>query len=203
MTFNLTRAKVFNRGIPPTAFLQELVEWGKTAPAEIFERNPHFDIYSKVKAELGPIDEPLRRRAIMLEVLRVLAGFESEWDWKEGVDTSRLGDTTPENAEAGAWQVSYDSRRLDQSLQLCLQRAAVHDGVTFQRKIKFDHAFAMEYEARLLRIDVKDFHRLHNGPLYKGEERIAIRRSLRGPEQSIYPWLSQLAVNEFMQLLAA
>lgn len=197
MKFFATKARVLNRGVPPDSFLTELVEWGKSAPEEIFSPNPLNDIYSKTKPELGPWKDALDRRAAMLEVMRVLAGFESSWDWKEGVDTSRLGADTNENSEAGAWQVSYDARRLNPDLLTLLKDKGIANSVDFQRKMKFDHPLAMEFVARLMRYNTK-----HNGPLYKGSERDAIRRSLRGAEHSIYPWLSKAAVNEFKELLA-
>lgn len=195
MTFNETKSRVLNRGTPPESFLQELVAWGKSAPDDIFAPNPLADIYSKVKPELGPWTSPLHRRAVMLEAMRVLAGFESSWDWKEGVDTSRLGNDTPENAEAGAWQVSWDARHLFPSLLLSSNR--IDDGIKFQRSMKFNHPLAMEFVSRLMRANTK-----HNGPLYKGSERDAIRFSLRGPEHSIYPWLRREAVAEFEALLS-
>lgn len=197
MTFRETKQKVFNRGVPPDEFLAELVNWARSAPDEIFEPNPLNDIYSKVAPELGPYTSFTHRRAVMLEVMRVLAGFESSWDWQEGVDTSRLGSDTPENSEAGAWQVSYDARRLAPVLAKMLRDRGISDGVTFQRKMKFDHPLAMEFVARLMRHNTK-----HNGPLYKGDERSIIRRSLRGEEHSIYPWLSREAVWEFEELLS-
>lgn len=196
MNFHETKRPVFNRGIAPDDFLRELVEWGRSAPDDIFEVNPLRDIYAKVKPELGPYESRTHRKAVMLEVMRVLAGFESSWDWKEGVDTSRLGDDTPENSEAGAWQVSYDARRLAPELAKMLRDRGIHDGITFQRKMKFDHPLAMEFVARLMRHNTR-----HNGPLYKGDERNIIRRSLRGEEHSIYPWLSREAVREFEGLL--
>lgn len=197
MVFKHTKAVVHNRGAPPNSFLQELVEWGKTAHESIFAPNTNWDIYSKVKPELGPFESPLHRRAVMLEVMRVLAMFESSGDWKEGVDTSRLGGDTPENSEAGAWQVSYDARDKAPELSELLARKGITNGVQFQQQTKFDHQLAMEFVARLMRHNTK-----HNGPLYKGEERNAIRRSLRGPEHSIYPWLSRASVKEFQSLLA-
>lgn len=197
MNFHETKRKVFNRGIAPDAFLTEMVEWARTAPDDIFTPNPLNDIYAKVKPELGPYESLTHRKAVMLEVMRVLAGFESSWDWKEGVDTSRLGSDTPENSEAGAWQVSYDARRIHPDLTALLALEGVHDGVAFQRKMKFNHPLAMEFVARLMRFNTK-----HNGPLYKGDERNAIRSSLRGAEHSIYPWLSRESVKEFEALLA-
>jgi len=199
MQFNETKARVHDHGGPPDEFLTELVEWARSAHDEIFARTETVgsrDIYNKVFAELGPYENLLHRKAVMLEVMRVLAGFESSWDWKEGVDVSRLGIDTPENAEAGAWQVSYDSRHLAPGLWTLLLAHDVKNGVTFQKAMKFDHPLAMEYVACLMRHNTK-----HNGPLYKGDERLAIRRSLRNPEHSIYPWLSHNAVLEFESLL--
>ena len=190
-------AKVYNRGRAPLPFLLEMVEWAKKADDSIFALNDRKDIYSKVYPELGPYISILHRKAIMLEVMRVLAGFESSWKWTEGVDTSRLGNDTPENSEAGAWQVSYDARRLDVSLGVFLINRSIKDGVKFQQVMKFDHPTAMEFVAKLLRVNTR-----HNGPLYKGDERLAIRASLRGAEHSIYPWLRREAVAEFEAALA-
>src|SRR5262245_41449497 len=88
-TFVRTLRKVFNRGSPKAEFLQELVAWGKTAPDEIFVDKPgnKKDVYASVITELGPFGDITHRRACMLEVMRVLAGFESSWNWNEGVDT--------------------------------------------------------------------------------------------------------------------
>lgn len=195
--FAATKAKVLNRGRAPDAFLQEMVDWAKTAPDDIFAPNALSDIYSKIKPELGPWKSLLHRKAAMLEVMRVLALFESSGDWTEGVDTSRLGGDTPENSEAGAWQVSYDARHLAPELKELLIRNGISSGVRFQQAMKFNHPLAMEFVARLMRYNTK-----HNGPLYKGKERDAIRRSLRGAEHSIYPWLSKAAVAEFENLLS-
>lgn len=190
--YGACKARVFNRGIPPDSFLDKLIEWGKKAPDDIFAPNTEADIYGKVKAELGPWENLQHRKAAMLEVMRVLAGFESSWSWTEGVDTSRTGGDTPENSEAGAWQVSYDARHIHPELLTLLETRGIRNGIEFQRAIKFDHPLAMEFVARLMRHNTK-----HNGPLYKGEERRAIRSSLRGAEHSIYPWLSRAAVAEF------
>jgi hypothetical protein len=129
--------------------------------------------------------------------MRVLAGFESSWNWTEGIDLSRAGADTPENSEAGAWQVSFGSRHFGADLQKLLDAYAVTNGINFQNAMKFNHPLAMSYVSRLLRHSTKE-----NGPLYKGSERNAIRESLRGAEQSIYPWLSRAAVAEFEALLS-
>lgn len=197
MTFTAAKSKVLNRGVPPDSFLTELVLWGRSAPDEIFAPNDRVDIYNKVRHELGPWTSPLHRRAVMLEVMRVLAGFESSWKWTEGVDTSKDVANNDENAEAGAWQVSYDARKFDVSLRTLLTTNGVTSGRSFQAKMKSNHALAMEFVSRLMRFTTK-----HNGPLYKDDERSSIRPSLRDPVHSIYPWLRREAVNEFVSLLS-
>jgi hypothetical protein len=120
----------------------------------------------------------------MLEVLRVLAGFESSWNWKAGVDTTNPTSTTPETIEAGAWQVSANSMAFGPELkELVRDRVGSLDGNDFQDAMKQDHQLAMEYAARLLRRTVK-----HHGPVVRRE---------------IDPWLRRDAVVEFQTLLDA
>jgi hypothetical protein len=198
--FAKTLKQVFNRGRPKPAFLQELVAWAKTAPEEIFTDQPgnKKDVYSSVTTELGPFEDITHRKACMLEIMRVLAGFESSWDFNEGIDTSRESEDTPENSEAGAWQVSADSLRLGQDLKDLVKReVGSFNGVEFQRAMKANHPLAMEYIARLMR-----HTRMANGPLYKGSERNKLSPKVRAQEQSIYPWLSRDAVAEFQAFLA-
>lgn len=196
MNFVDTKAMVFNRGIPSDSFLTGLVEYLRLVPDSVFQPDKENDVFAKAASYLGPYEDLKHRRAVMAEVMRVLAMFESSGDWTEGVDTSRLGEDTPENAEAGAWQVSYDSRKLHPELLATLQKQAIDNGIQFQQRMKFDHAFAVDYTARML-----SHNAMHNGPLYKGEERIVIRKSLRGEQHSIYPWLRRTAVAEFRRLL--
>lgn len=202
MIFRAAFSKVFNRGVPPHAFLNEMVTWAKSAPDEIFDRTPtvgNKDIYNKVKGDLGPYENLIHRKAVMLEGMRVLAGFESTWNWLEGVDTSRSSRTTKENAEAGAWQTSYNARKLHPSIRDLLARYDVNDGIEFQVKAKHNHVFAMELVARLLRVNTQ-----HNGPLYRGAERKRTwpnRPKLWEEKESIYPWLNRDAVAEFVKAL--
>ena len=69
---------------PPNAFLDELVAWGRIAPDEIFEPRGHNNVYLAVFSSLGPYKDNAHRRAVMLEVMRVLAGYESSWNWEGG-----------------------------------------------------------------------------------------------------------------------
>lgn len=182
MTYQALKSRVKNRGFPPDLFLDELIAWGKTAPDEIFTKNQYHDIYSSVFGALGPWRNDLHRRAVMLEVLRVLAGFESSWDWDEGVDTTNLTSITPETIEAGAWQNSANSMNLAPELEaLILARIGTTDGNVFQMTMKSDHTLAMEYTARLLRHTVD-----HHGPV---------------KHHHIDAWLRKDSVEEFIALL--
>lgn len=140
MKYIATKQHVFNRGVPPDDFLDQLLAWGKQAPDEIFAQNAFSDIYSSVKNTLGPWKDLHHRRAVMLEVMRVLAGFESSWNWNAGRDTNNPTSTTPETIEGTL------------------------DGNDFQKAMKENHNLAMEYVARLLRRTVK-----HNGPVLRHE----------------------------------
>lgn len=185
MNFVAAKAKVLNRGVPPDSFLSELVAWGRDADAEIFAPNPNpKDIYSYVLPILGPWLNLLHRRAAMLEVMRVHAGFESSWNWNEGVDvTNETSMLHLEGQETGAWQVSFDSTYLGDG---AMKPFAVAHGIgtpgSFIPAMKEYHALAMEYYARLIRVSIA-----WAGPLKRGE---------------INPWLSRAAVEEFQTLLS-
>jgi hypothetical protein len=182
MIYKATKQHVHNRGVPPDHFLDQLVAWGKSAPEDIFAPNSTKDVYSNVRGALGPWTGPRHRRAVMLEVLRVLAGFESSWKWNEGRDVTNKTSVTPDTIEAGAWQVSANSMHFGQELKdLVLAKAGSLDGNDFQRAMKQNHLLAMEYIARLLRRTVN-----HNGPV---------------KHHRIDPWLRKDAVMEFISLL--
>jgi hypothetical protein len=77
-----------------------------------------------MEGALGPWIGLLHRKAVMCEVLRVEAAFESDWKWNEGVDiTNQHSMTHIEGQETGAFQVSADSMRFDTSLIDCVDRA--------------------------------------------------------------------------------
>lgn len=199
-TYKETKRTVYNRGAAPDIFLDELVEWGRKAPDEIFAPNNRYDIYNKASHELGPWTDLIHRKAVMLEVLRCLAAFESSFDWNEGIDTSRASRDTPENSEAGAWQVSYDARHIAPELKAFLIANRIADGLKFQREMKVNHELAMEFITRALRYSTK-----MNGPLYRGDERRNTwpnRPRLWDEKESIYPWLNREAVGEFRGFLS-
>ncbi|WP_217897001.1 hypothetical protein [Granulicella rosea] len=178
-----SKQRVDNRGVPPDAFLDELIAWGRTAPEDLFTPSAHKDVYANVEHALGPWSGIEQRRAAMLEVMRVLAGFESSWNWDAGRDMTNPRSVAAATMEAGAWQISADSMHFGKDLRaLVLRQVGTLDGNDFQRATKQNHPFAMEYVARLLRITVN-----HNGPV---------------KDHKIDPWLRKDAVAEFLQLLA-
>ena len=178
MSHTATKQHVANRGIPPDDFLDQLIAWGKQAPDEIFAPNTQSDVYSSIFNTLGPWQGIPHRRAVMLEVMRVLAGFESSWKWTEGVDTTNKTSVTSDTIEAGAWQVSANSMNFGKELKdLVRGKIGTLDGNAFQKAMKTDHPLAMEYIARLLR---RTTH--HNGPVLRHE---------------IDHWLRRDAVAEF------
>lgn len=182
-TFIATKESVFNRGTAPDDFLNELVDWCLQAPDEIFLRNENHDIYSQVFEELGSWEDLTHRKAAMLEVLRVLGGFESSWNWREGRDITNPGSNTSCTEEAGIFQCSGNSMGFDPSLKALLKSVSGKtDCDTFRAVSKSNHAFAIEYCARLLRFTVN-----HHGPVKRKE---------------INSWLSREAVEEFKQFLS-
>jgi|SRR3954463_6169966 len=182
MAYKATKQRVHSRGVPPDSFLDQLVVWGKTAPEDIFLPNAGKDIYSNVFHSLGPWQDLRHRRCVMLEVMRVLAGFESSWNWNTGRDTTNSTSVTPDTIEAGAWQVSANSMGFGPELKALVHaRVGSLKGNDFQRAMKQNHPLAMEYIARLLRRTVN-----HNGPVKRHE---------------IDQWLHKDAVAEFRDLL--
>jgi hypothetical protein len=182
MSYTATKQQVANRGVPPNDFLDQLVAWGKGAPDDIFGPNDVSDVYSSIMNTLGPWQAPPHRRAVMLEVMRVLAGFESSWNWNEGRDVTNATSVTAETIEAGTWQVSANAMHFGQELKDLVQtKVGTLDPIAFQKAMKKDHPLAMEFIARLLR---RTTH--HNGPVLRHE---------------IDPWLRRDAVAEFQALM--
>ncbi len=188
MNFNATRTRVEDQGLPPIAFLTELVGWGRKADATIFApNNEPNDVYNVLRPILGPWTSPNHRRAAMLELMRVHAGFESGWDWSEGVDTTnRRSVANKTGQETGIFQVSFDSEWLGHGAMKPF--AVQHDIETpdkFIPAMKQSHELAMEYYARLMRINYR-----WAGPV------------IRETGDSVRQWLSRAACAEFETLLS-
>ena len=176
-----------------SAFLPELVTWANTAPVDIFAKNNNSDdIYARVKPFLGPFEDNEHRRAIMLEVLRVLGGIESDWKWTEGADGSAGSNRELNEIETGLFQVSSNSMAHGRDLRaLVVRRVGSDKDSKFIEAMKADHALAMEYIARLLRHTCRA-----NGPL-------EIFPPGRTPDpDNVYQYLDRKAVEEFQAVLS-
>lgn len=173
-SFNYCLTPVRTHGAPPVSFLNELLDIATTLPDEIFAPNAsqgNHDIYNLVAPMLGPWTSLLHRKAAMLEVLRVDGAFESDWHWNEGADTT-AGPETPAETETGLWQASFNSVTFDPSLAACVNRHC--GGVSAQLFIpamKSDHAFAVEYVARLFRFNTR-----WSGPSNRGWIQACVNR---------------------------
>jgi hypothetical protein len=198
MTFSATLAPVFNRGTPPDDFLTELVAWSKTADDLIFAPNDNnADIYSLIAPKLADADLDLnrfvwrggipQRKAAMMEAMRVHAGFESSWNWNEGVDTTNQTSMSQIVCqETGVFQVSANSMNFDESLPACVDASlGTHDPQTFIDGMKSNHALAIEYYARLVRFSVR-----WAGPLM-------------GSPAPVARYVSKAAMAEFQALIGA
>lgn len=163
-TYLHTKAKVAEQGEPPDSFLDVVITCAKAWPEEIIAANAvPDDIYARMRPSLGPWTGLLHRRAVMCEVLRVDSGFESGWNFNEGRDTT-AGPETPYEEETGILQVSANSLNFDPSLTLCFHHYFPGGGVQqFIDGMKSNHAFALEYAARLFRFDTR-----WSGPCNRG-----------------------------------
>jgi hypothetical protein len=142
-------------GCPPNSFLDQIIDTINQIDDEVFAPNDRYDIYSVMLGSLGPYGDITHRRAVMCEVLRVQAGFESDWNWDEGVDVTNPNSVAHKKGqETGAFQVSFDSTEFDQSLLDCLSRYTGKTDVdTFISSMKSNHPLAVEYCVRLLRFN--------------------------------------------------
>ncbi|MCQ0986616.1 hypothetical protein [Jiella marina] len=196
-----TRETVYNRGRAPESFLDFIIDWAKQAPDALFEYNDNPDVYSWVRYKLGPWKEGsdfLRhRKAVMLEVLRTLCGFESSWDWEEGIDQS-ANDGKPyerdeDEWEAGILQASSNTLRQYAPCRIYAQSfgIGVEDHTKFREFSMKKGIFPIQYGAIILRQTYR-----HHGPLKRTEN------NTRNPlKSSIHPYLSVDAVDEFERFL--
>lgn len=183
-TNSVVFSPVYNRGPAPIDFINNLVNWAKNADDEIFNWNANYDIYSHVRQDLGPWQGVQHRKAVMLEVLRVLGGYESSWNWQAEHDITNPASTNDCTKEAGIFQCSANSMAFDSSLKELLKSiSGKTDCKTFRDITKSNKYFAIEYCARLLRFTIN-----HHGPIKRYD---------------IHPWLSKEAVQEFASLLSS
>ncbi len=195
--FPALNAAVYNRGPAPIEFLDTLVSTVRNLPDEVFSESYRSKTEPDVFEFLGYDSTVLvpnltMRKAFICEVLRVLGGFESSWNWSEGRDTANADSNTWPEFEAGVFQCSANSMNFDPSLKECLDRhfggpgrATIGGQNDISRRFitytKASPSFAIEYCARLLRFTVR-----HHGPLLR---------------QEIVPWLRPDCIQAFFELL--
>lgn len=194
------KSEITNRGAPPDSFLDELITWGKSEDLTVFDRNATpVDIYSLIKPKLGPWEatqgEPIpfiwHRRAALMEAMRVHAGFESSWNWREGVDTANATSIRNiEGQETGIFQVSHDSLNLDKSGELKKWLSghlstSVDSPKEFIAAMKSYHQFALAYYARLVRQNIRWAGPLLHGLIIKdlNPEAVVEFRNILNPKQ--------------------
>jgi hypothetical protein len=154
--------KIHNRGIPKPDVVDEIIFIVEDFPDSCFEPNEKHDIYTNVKEELGPWRSIKHRRAVMIEVLVVLAGFESSWNWKAGIDTTNPSSFKNKcNEESGLFQCSGNSKGFDARLKKLM---GLMDCKKWIDKTKRDHVFAVEWATILLRNTTE-----HHGPVKRKE----------------------------------
>ncbi len=177
------KSPVHNRGGAPDSFLNTLVSWAASAPEEIFDpkyRGNEPDVYEKFQYfrlknpdrdfPIMRVESSLYRRAVMCEVLRVLAGFESSWRQREGRDVTNPSSNTAATEEAGWFQCSANSVNFHSSLKDLFNEWALYSmknnwkdmnasGKTFIEMTKEIPEYAIEHCARLLRFTIR-----HHGP---------------------------------------
>lgn len=192
--YRATKQQVYTRGIAPDKFLDTIIAWAKEVREHsnmiLFGTNNFPDIYSLVhpmlapwKGEPGSPEFLLHRCAVMLEVMRCHAGFESSWNWNEGVDRSNPKSINdPERAESGIFQVSYDSTRLHPDLKTMAIKYDFDSTGKFIWVMKNNHDIALSYYALLVRYNIR-----WAGPLR---------------DKKIFPYLRRDAVTEFETFLS-
>lgn len=195
--FPILQIPVHNRGPAPIEFLDTLVNTIRNLPDEVFSPEYRSKTEPDVFEFLGYDSTVLvpnlaMRKAFICEVLRVLGGFESSWNWTEGRDVTNPSSNTLSTEEAGVFQCSANSMNFDPSLKECLDRhfggpgrASVGSQNDISRRFisytKASPSFAIEYCARLLRFTIR-----HHGPLLRRE---------------IVPWIQPECIQAFFELL--
>lgn len=188
MPYQFTTAVLYKRSAPPVAFLDESVLWAKFAGDDVFMPNDSNDIYAKYAPVVGRWTSLPQRKAGMMEMLRVLAGYECSWSWQAGVDLDNP-DHSSDATETRIFQVSANSMAFGDLEKRVFLRFGSTDPDVFIREMKTDTFFALDYAARLLRLTIDA-----NGPVLHDDLASVDKKYL-------HHWLSPPAMNEFMALI--
>jgi hypothetical protein len=148
-------------GPAPEAFFSDLLDWQKTAADEIFAANEEpDDVFGIIKPVLhpdGPWESLMQRKAALLYMGMIHAGYESDWRYQEGVDTTNAASMAHlTGQESGMFQESFDSTFLG---HFAMRPFAIANGIDdpadFIARMKSDHRLAFEYYFRSSRISFK------------------------------------------------
>lgn len=187
MSYQFAISVVYNRGAPPVAFIDELVLWAKFAGDDVFMPNDSNDIYAKYAPVLGPWTSLPQRKAGMMEMLRVLAGYEVAGHGRPE-PTRIILITARQQPRRGSsrcrrtrWPLATLKTRLFAFWQ--------HRSGRFYPGDETDTFFALDYAARLLRLTINA-----NGPVLHDD-------LASGDKKYLHHWLSPSAMNEFMALI--
>jgi hypothetical protein len=168
------RVPIYNRGIPPQSFIDEVVKTTKAAPDVVVAVNSNNDIYSLVKPKLAPNGwrSLAHRRAAMATVMITLGAYESSYDFTEGVDVSNPSSLVNKcSEEAGAFQTSANSMSFSSTLSdffndNCKDFRANQANACMAwvacTKSPSKKSFQIEFTERLLRYTTR-----HHGPLIR------------------------------------
>lgn len=158
-----------NQGKIPTSVLNNIIDFVRSAPDQVFEKNSEKDLYWLMSQKLGPITTLKQRRAVMADTQIVLGALESSWNYSTGRDPATPASKPCNEYEAGMFQVSSNSMAFGEGKLTLLFKAACEKYNSlatcqaFQKCTKEEPAFAHSYVGLLLRYTVN-----HHGPLLRG-----------------------------------
>lgn len=159
-----------NQGKIKTEVLNNIIDFVRSAPDEVFAKNEEQDLYWLLAKTMGPITTIKQRRAVMADTQIVLGALESSWRYGIGRDPKTPASKPCNEWEAGMFQVSSNTlANFGKGKLTTLFNAACGNYMSlgtcqgFQKCTKEEPAFAHSYVALLLRYTTR-----HHGPLLRG-----------------------------------
>lgn len=159
-----------NQGKIPAQVLNNITDFVRSAPDQVFEKNNEADIYSLFNKYVGPFTTLKQRRAVMADTEIVLGAMESSWNYGIGRDPNTPATKPCDEWEAGMFQTSSNTlANFGNGKLTALFDAACKDYKNlgtcqgFQKCTKEEPAFAHAYTGLLLRYTTR-----HHGPITNG-----------------------------------
>lgn len=175
-----------NQGKIPTSVLNNIIDFVRSAPDQVFEKNNEQDIYWLFAKTLGPITTLKQRRAVMADTQIVLGALESSWGYGVGRDPATPASKPCNEYEAGMFQVSSNSMAFGNGQLTTLFKAACGPYMSlgtcqaFQKCTKEEPAFAHSYVGLLLRYTIN-----HHGPIKRGNVGRLLSKSCQNEIEAI------------------